>query len=190
MNKHRKVEVKSRKELRTWLEANHGQSESIWLVHYKKGSDYYLAYDEIVAEAICWGWIDSLPRKLDDERTMHRLSPRKPGSNWSARNKGFAEAACCSGHMQPSGQRAIDRAKNDGSWNALDAIEEGIVPRDLIAELQCHDGATGNFEAFPQSVRRGILEWINNAKTQKTRDARIVDTAQKAARGERANQFR
>lgn len=187
---HSKVEVRSRNELRAWLEAHHRQSESIWLAHYKKGSDHYLPFDEIVAEAICWGWIDSLPRKLDDNRTMHRLSPRRAGSNWSARNKCLAEAAIRSGRMSQPGQQAIDRAKKDGSWNALDDIEADVIPSDLLSELERHGAALSSFKAFPKSVRRGILEWIDSAKTRKTREARIANTAQKAARGEQANQFR
>lgn len=189
MSDHEKIEVKSRRELRSWLEAHHGHTESIWLVHHKKCSDHYLPYDEIVEEAICWGWIDSLPRALDEQRTMHRLSPRKANSNWSARNKRFAEAAIARGIMKPPGLQAISIAKQNGSWEALDKIEAGELPSDLETVLKSREDAKANFTRFPKSVRRGILEWIDGAKTEKTRKARLRETAEKAARNERANQY-
>lgn len=189
MNDHEKVEVRSRGELRSWLEAHHNHKESIWLVHHKKCSDHYLAYDEIVEEAICWGWIDSLPRALDEQRTMHRLSPRKASSNWSARNKRIAEAALARGMMKPPGLQAISIAKENGSWEALDTIEAGELPSDLEKMLNSRKEAKANFTQFPKSVRRGILEWIDGAKTGKTRIARLRETSEKAARNERANQY-
>ncbi len=189
MSDHEKVEVRSRCELRTWLAVHHHQTQSIWLIHHKKCSEHYLAYDEIVEEAICWGWIDSLPRALDEQRTMHRLSPRKSGSNWSARNKRIAERAIEQGRMRPAGLKAISLAKDNGSWKALDKIEAGELPSDLEYMLNSRKDAKANFKRFPKSVRRGILEWIDGAKTEKTRTARLRRTADMAARNERANQY-
>lgn len=186
---HEKVEVRSRLDLRSWLEAHHGQSESIWLVHYRKCSEHHLAYDEIVEEAICWGWIDSLPRALDEQRTMHRLSPRSIGSNWSARNKRIAERAIDRAIMQPAGFQAISLAKDNGSWNALDKIEADELPSDLENMLNSRKNAKANFKRFPKSIRCGILEWIDSAKSQKTRYSRLRKTADMAARNERANQY-
>lgn len=189
MSDHEKVEVQSRGELRSWLESRHGQKKSVWLVHHKKCSKHYLPYDEIVEEAICWGWIDSLPRVLDEWRTMHRLSPRKPTSNWSARNKRIAESAIDLGLMRPAGLRAISLAKENGSWTALDRIEADELPPDLENMLNRRKDAKANFKQFPKSVRRGILEWIDGAKSKETRNDRLRETARKAARNERANQY-
>lgn len=189
VSEHERVEVKSRSELQIWLKTHNGQTDSIWLVHYKKRSRYYLSYDEIVEEAICWGWIDSLPRALDDDRTMHRLSPRSPQSNWSARNKRIAQNAIDKKTMKPPGLKAISRAKENGRWGALDAIERGEIPADLVSMLASRKGALANFRAFPPSVTRGILEWIDGAKNPATRITRLRETADRAKLNERANQY-
>ena len=77
-----KVEVKTRKDLRNWLRKNHLQNKGVWLITYKKPNEYYLPYNDIVEECLCFGWIDSLPRKLNETKTMLYISPRKKGSNW------------------------------------------------------------------------------------------------------------
>jgi uncharacterized protein YdeI (YjbR/CyaY-like superfamily) len=188
---HERVEIESRADLRRWLEANHRQSESIWLVTYKKSvPDKHVPYDDIVEEALCFGWIDSLPRKLDEMRTMLRLSPRKPGSGWSRINKERAERMIASGAMRPAGQAKIDEAKADGSWSKLDGVDALEMPRDLELALSRYEAARGHFEAFPASVRRGILEWIEQAKRPETRARRVEETARLAADNIRANQFR
>lgn len=146
--------------------------------------------DDLVEEALAFGWVDSLPRKLDDERTMLLVSPRKPGSNWSAVNKARIDKMASAGLMHPAGVAKIEQAKADGSWTALDAVHRLEVPDDLSAAFDRHPGSAEAFAAFPPSTRRGILEWIGNARRPETRAARIAETADKAARGERANQWR
>lgn len=184
------VEVTTRAALRDWLAQNHGRTAGVWLVHHKKASPHYLPMADIVAECLCWGWVDSLSRGKDDLRTMHWIAPRKPGSNWSRINKGLVADLEASGAMAPPGRAVVDAAKADGSWTALDDVENLVVPADLAAALWAHHGAQAQWEAFPPSARRGILEWILNAKTATTRRKRIAETAAKAARGERANQWR
>lgn len=186
----RQVEVRSRAEWRAWLAAHHATSDAIWLVTFKKGRGPYLSNDDIVEEALCFGWIDSLPRKLDDDRTMLLLAPRKPGSAWSNINKDRAKRMIAAGAMTPAGQAKIDAAKAGGAWAKLDTVERLEIPADLAQALAHHDGAAAEFEAFPRSVKRGILEWIAAAKRPETRAMRIAETAAKAARGERANQWR
>ena len=121
---------------------------------------------------------------------MLRMAPRKPGSNWSRLNKERVERLIAAGRMEKAGLRKVEAAKADSSWNALDEVEETIVPPDLAAELEALPPAKAQFEGFPRSVRRGILEWILNAKRSETRAARIRQTAESAQRGERANQWR
>jgi uncharacterized protein YdeI (YjbR/CyaY-like superfamily) len=183
-----RVEVDSRAAWRTWLEANHTKPDSIWLVTWKKGDPRHLPYDAVVEEALCFGWVDSLPRKLDDTRSMLRLSPRKPGSGWSALNKARVDKMQVAGLMAPAGLAVIAAAQADGSWSLLDAVDALAVPDDLAAALDAA-GAGATFAAFPPSARRGILEWIVQAKRPETRAARIAETAAKAAIGERANQW-
>ncbi|MCA3255737.1 MAG: YdeI/OmpD-associated family protein [Alphaproteobacteria bacterium] len=183
-----RVEVDSRAALRRWLEANHGQRESIWLVTFKKAAGpRHVPYDAIVEEALAFGWIDSLPRKLDTERTMLLLSPRKPGSSWSAVNRARVERMEAQGLMHATGRARVAAAKADGSWSRLDAVEALVIPDDLAAALGPGSVADTYFRAFPPSAKRGILEWIAAAKAPETRARRIADTAAKAADNLRAN---
>jgi uncharacterized protein YdeI (YjbR/CyaY-like superfamily) len=176
---------------RRWLEANHVTSGSIWLVLWKKGSSGpYMSNDDVVEEALAFGWIDSLPRKLDAERSLLLLSPRKPGSAWSAVNKARVERMLAKGAMAPAGLAAIERSKADGGWSALDAVEALEVPPDLAAALAALPPAAETFAAFPRSAKRGILEWIVQAKTPATRAKRVAETAREAQAGRRANQWR
>jgi uncharacterized protein YdeI (YjbR/CyaY-like superfamily) len=182
------VEVQSRQELRDWLAAHHRKVESIWLVTFKMGHPHYLPYAELVDEALCFGWIDSLPRKLDDARTMHLLSPRKKGSAWSAVNKAKVAALIADGLMAEPGLAAIERAKADGSWERLDCVETLELPDDLAAEFAAAEGvALENWNGFSRSSRRGILEWIALAKRPETRASRVAQTVTLAAEGRKAN---
>jgi len=184
------VEVQSREDLRRWLKRHHGRAESIWLVTFKKpAGDAYLPYDDLVEEALCFGWIDSRPKALDAERSMRLLSPRKTGSAWSRANRERVERLIGEGLMAPAGLARVEAAKRDGSWDRLAAVEAGVVPGDLRAALRRHRGATAHFEAFPPSSKRIILEWIESAKRPETRANRIAETAEKAARNERANHY-
>jgi uncharacterized protein YdeI (YjbR/CyaY-like superfamily) len=140
------IEVTSRAQLRAWLAANHDTSGSIWLVTWKKQTpDRHVPYDEIVEEALCFGWVDSLPRKLDAGRTMLLLSPRKRGSAWSAANKTRVERLIADGRMEPAGLAAIEIAKAEGSWSFLDDVERLEVPADLAEALADHPEATKHF---------------------------------------------
>ncbi len=185
------VHAETRAAWRAWLEVNHTQTEGVWLVTYKKATGKpYLSYDEMVSEALAFGWIDSVPRKLDDARTMLYFAPRKVGSGWSKPNKERVERLIASGQMTAAGLAKVEAAKRDGSWAALDGVERLELPGDLIAALRQNGDAEANFGAFPRSVKRGILEWILNAKRPETRAKRILETATLAAKNERANQWR
>jgi uncharacterized protein YdeI (YjbR/CyaY-like superfamily) len=182
------VEIDSRKALRQWLQKHHEKHSAIWLVTFKKPDVRYIPYDEIVEEVLCFGWIDSLPRKLDDKRSMLLLAPRKPRSAWSGLNKQRVGKLMAAGLMRPAGLAAIETAKASGTWNKLDAVENLTIPKDLAACLK--GKARENFDAFPRSVKRGILEWIEQAKKPETRQKRIEETVTKAAGNIRANQWR
>lgn len=185
------VTVRSGDEWRAWLSEHHGDSPGIWLVTFKKGSGGpYLPYDDVVEEALAFGWVDSLPRKLDQERSQLLVTPRKPGSNWSRVNKERVERLEAAGLMAPAGAACVETAKGDGAWSALDDVENLVEPDDLRAALDAEPGARGNWDGFPRSTRRGILEWILNAKRPATREKRIRETAAQAAQGIRANQWR
>lgn len=183
-----RVEIDSVAGWRNWLLAHHQQPDSIWLVRHKKSeADRYVAYGDIVDEALCFGWIDSLPRKLDAQRAMLLLSPRKAGSGWSAVNKAKIERLEREGRMHTSGRAAIDRAKADGSWSKLDLVDQLIEPEDLTKAINAQPAARQNFDAFSRSSKRGILEWIIQAKRPETRAKRIAETARLAAQNIKAN---
>jgi uncharacterized protein YdeI (YjbR/CyaY-like superfamily) len=181
----------SRSEWREWLAANHGRQQGVWLVSYKKSTGKpRMEYDEAVEEALCFGWVDSKPGKLDEERSLLWFAPRKAGTGWSKPNKERVERMLAAGQMAPAGMAKVDAAKLDGTWSMLDEVEALTVPPDLSAALAQIPPAAENFDAFPRSVKRGILEWILQAKRAETRTARIEETARLAAEGKRANQWR
>ena len=185
------VHPKSRQEWRLWLEKNHGRAEGIWLISYKKATGKpRFEYAGAVEEALCFGWVDSKPSKLDEERSMLWFAPRKRGTGWSKPNKERVEKLIKTGQMHPAGLAKVEAAKQDGSWTALDAVEALEIPADLERALAVNPVAREYFEAFPRSVKRGILEWIVNAKRPVTRAKRIDETVTQAAKNIRANQWR
>ena len=185
------VEVRSRGDLRDWLTDNHGRDTGVWLVTYKKAvPELYLDYESIVEESLCFGWVDSLTRAKDARRSMLWIAPRKPGSNWSKPNKDRIARLEAAGLMTDAGRRLVEIAKTDGGWTRLDAVEALEVPEDLAEAFAAHPGSAAAWEGFPRSVKRGVLEWIVTAKRAETRAKRVAETAEKAARGERANQWR
>ena len=176
---------------RAWLAEHHGRPDGVWLVTWRAGSGGpRITYDESVEQALCFGWVDSLGRALDDARTMLWFAPRKPRSGWSRPNKQRVERLQAAGLMAPAGLAVVEAAKADGSWTLLDAVEDLVVPDDLAAAFAARPPALEHWEAFPRSVKRGILEWIVQARRPETRARRVAETAERASRNERANQWR
>jgi uncharacterized protein YdeI (YjbR/CyaY-like superfamily) len=181
----------TREAWRHWLLANHETAKGVWLISFKKASgEARFPEGEAIEEALCFGWIDSLPRSLDENRSMLLMTLRKLTSNWSAINKERATRMIAEGRMMPAGQAKIDHAKANGQWDALNAVEAMTMPEDLLAAFDQYPGSRRNFEAFPKSARRGILEWILNAKGPDTRSKRLDETARLAADNLRVNQWR
>jgi len=175
---------------RKWLERQHARTQGVWLISYKVATGKpRITYDEAVATALCFGWIDSKPRALAEERSMLWFAPRKTGSAWSKNNKERVEQLLHANAMHATGLAKIEEAKQNGSWNKLDSVEALVLPPDLLQAFQAHPGALGYFEAFPRSSKRAILEWIGNAKTGTTRAKRVLETATLAAGNVRANQW-
>jgi uncharacterized protein YdeI (YjbR/CyaY-like superfamily) len=180
----------TRAEWRAWLAANHSRTTGVWLISYKKVTGKPAVDNDVaVEEALCFGWIDSKPSKLDEQRTMLWFAPRKSGSGWSKLNKDRVERLQTAGLIAEPGLAKIAAAQADGSWHALDAVEALEIPADLAAALAAHPPAEANFAAFPRSAKRGILEWIANARKPNTRARRIQETAKLAAENLRANQW-
>jgi len=170
-----------RKQWREWLEKNHHNSLGVWLIYYKvKSGKPSIRYSEAVKKALCFGWIDSKVKSLDEERYMQIFTPRKPKSVWSKLNKQYIEELIEQGLMTPSGLEKIEAAKQDGSWNTLDAIEALIITADLKQALETHEIANRYFEAFSNSSKKNILFWIESAERPETRLRRIEQTINSA----------
>lgn len=180
----------TRAEWRQWLEHNHHTSKGIWFVFGKKGSGLPLIpYEEAVMEALCFGWVDGKAQGVDEKRHALWMAPRKAGSAWSKPNKERVERLCGEGLMMPAGQLKIDHARQTGDWDKLNEVDNLTVPDDLNAAFARYPGSAEYWEAFPKSIKQMILQWIGSAKRLETRQARLEDTAAKAARNERANQW-
>ena len=184
-----KVEIKNIQELRQWLAKNHPQTTAVWLITHKKSqADSYVPYTKIVDELLCWGWIDSTPRRLDEQRSMLLIANRKPKSRWSKVNKDKVATLTAEGRMKPPGIAKVELAQQTGTWDALNEVDQLLEPEDLLTQLKTHPNAPSNWSNFPPSARRGILEWILAAKTEETRSKRIHQTATLAEQNIRANQ--
>jgi uncharacterized protein YdeI (YjbR/CyaY-like superfamily) len=177
----------TRREWREWLAKNHDRQGGIWLVYFKKHTKKpSVTYDEAVEEALCFGWIDSIPRKIDGERSKLLFTPRKPKSVWSKPNKERVERLIKNGLMTDSGRQKIEQAQHNGSWDALNASDNLEIAEDLLRELSANRIAFENFDKFTTGVKKVILSWIYSAKTAETRDKRIAETVSLAEQNLRA----
>ena len=176
------VQVASRQEWREWLAQNHRTSPGVWLIYYKiKSGKSGIQYDEALKEALCFGWIDSKSKKLDEERYRQIFTPRKPRSTWSKRNKQYIEELIAEGLIAEAGLEKIEAAKRDSSWSTLDAIEALIVPADLREALDADEAANKYFESLSNTRKKYILYWIGGAKRPETRLKRIEQVVSAAA---------
>lgn len=166
---------KTRSQWRKWLEKNHSTTPGVWLIYYKKSSGKAkMVYNDAVEEALCFGWIDSTLKPLDDERFMQRFTPRKSKSGWSGLNKKRIAKMIIEGLMTKAGLEKIEGAKKDGSWESLDHIDAIELPVDFEKALSKNKKAKINFENFPQFAKKQFLYHINSAKTEATRKERII----------------
>ena len=171
-------------EWRAWLAENGGRTKGVWLVSYKQRTGKpAIAYEDAVCEALCFGWIDSTYRSLDDERGALWWSPRRQGSLWARTNKARVERLEAEGRMTDAGRAAIERAKADGSWALLEPVEDLIVPDDLAAAFEAHPGAVEHWKDFAPTAQRAYLLWVYTAKREATRAKRVEETAERVALG-------
>lgn len=183
--------AKDKEAWRKWLGKNNAKKKSVWLIYYKpKSGKTRVSYNDAVDEAICFGWIDSKPNKLDEYRSIQFFAPRNPKSNWSKVNKERGNRLIKEGRMTATGLAIIEAAKKNGAWDALNEVEEMIIPDDLLKALHNRKKAYEYFMAFPKSSKKNILEWIHNAKQEETRNNRIAETVKLAEENIRANHYR
>lgn len=180
-----RVEVGSEHELHDWLLRHHGQTTAVWLVTWKKVVPAkHIPHERVLDQLIAFGWIDGIRRRTDEERTRQLISPRRT-QPWARTYKDRAERLIATGAMQPAGLASVERARATGMWDAMNHVDDLVVPDDLAAALAAHPPAPEHFAAFPPSVRRNILRWIAYARTAPTRDKRIALTATEAQRNVR-----
>jgi uncharacterized protein YdeI (YjbR/CyaY-like superfamily) len=169
-----RVDVKTRSEWRRWLRDHHAKERGAWLVSYRRVTGKpAVEYDDAVRESLCFGWIDSVVKPLDDERTLSLYTPRKAGSGWSRSNKDRVKDLVAQGRMSVAGLSTIAAAKEDGSWTMLDGVEALDVPPDLKKAL----GAAGlkRFDALTKGRKREHLYALVSAKRPETRAKRVAD---------------
>ncbi|GAB3782959.1 YdeI/OmpD-associated family protein [Spirosoma horti] len=171
----------NRQHWREWLQENHDKKQSVWLLYHKKKSTVdRLAYSDAVDEALCFGWIDSLAKPVDDYTYRQFFSRRKPKSVWSKVNKKKVQRLIDSGLMTQAGMRAIDIAKQNGSWTILDDVEALIIPADLEEAFQKRPNARSFFVTLSRSDKRVLLQWLVLAKRAETRQNRIAELVEQA----------
>lgn len=172
---------------RAWLKKNHAAVSEIWIAYYKKDSGKVsVTYREALDEALCFGWIDSTVRRIDDEKFMQRYTPRRAGSIWSARNKSHVGRLIREGRMAPPGLAKVAAARRDGSWDKLFTIDiKPETPPDLLAELRNHPDVVPLWEKMPPSHKKMYSWWIIDAKKKETRSRRIQETITRVRAGRR-----
>ncbi|KOY53136.1 YdeI/OmpD-associated family protein [Polaribacter dokdonensis] len=165
---------KNRMEWRGWLEKNHHSKHAIWLVYYKTATKIpSLSWSEAVDEALCFGWIDSTKKTIDDKRYMQYFSKRKPKSVWSKINKEKVDLLIQNKQMTKSGFESIAIAKQNGYWSFMDDAENLIIPNDLKKALAAHQNSFEHFLSLSKSKQKELLGWIVLAKRPETKQKRI-----------------
>jgi len=175
------VFAKDRAEWRRWLAKNFASSEEIWLVFYKKASGKpTVSYDHAVEEALCFGWIDGMKKKLDEECYAFRFTPRKAKSAWSKSNLQRVERLIADGRMMPAGLKAY----HSGDRREVAPLP-AAMPKALGDKFRKQRAAWANYEKFPPGYRRLTAGWVASAKKQETQINRLQKLIEFSARNER-----
>jgi uncharacterized protein YdeI (YjbR/CyaY-like superfamily) len=169
---------KGRDQWRAWLADNQGAAKEIWLTFYKKHMNKPgLTYIEALEEALCFGWIDGILKRIDEEKHMVRFSPRRKKSIWSQQNKKRVAKLIREGRMTEAGLARIKEAKANGQWDEATLREDvSLVPVELAEALTQNEAARRNFEALAPCYRKQFLYWVGSAKRSETRDKRVAET--------------
>lgn len=160
---------------REWLHNNHHSSTGAFLIFYKVNSPFEsMRWEEAVQVAICYGWIDSTVKNIDEHSRKQLFTPRKNKSVWSKLNKNYIEKLIADNLIHESGLAKIEIAKQNGSWTSLDSVEDLIIPEDLAIAFEQNKIAYNNYKNFSPSYRKSYLYWLNQAKRVDTRNNRIT----------------
>ncbi|HKA85664.1 MAG TPA: YdeI/OmpD-associated family protein [Acidimicrobiales bacterium] len=172
---------------RAWLAASHETTRGVWVASWRKASGQDpVPYEDLVEEAICFGWIDSTANTLDDERALQLMTPRKAKSGWTRLNRRRVADMEAQGRMTDAGRRAVQVAKANGWWTLYDTVEDLLEPDDLSDALDASPSARAAWDGFPPSARKQMLWWVASAGRPETRTGRIAKIVSEAADGRRA----
>jgi uncharacterized protein YdeI (YjbR/CyaY-like superfamily) len=173
----KKRQFADREAWRTWLERNHASVKDLWLVFHKKHTGKTgLVYDEAVEEALCFGWIDGILKRIDGEKHTIRFCPRRKNSIWSERNKERVRRMMKAGRMTEAGLAKVREAKENGQWDkAAEREDTTIVPAELAEALAKDGRVRTNFKRLAPSYRRQFIYWIGTAKREDTRHKRVAE---------------
>jgi uncharacterized protein YdeI (YjbR/CyaY-like superfamily) len=169
-----------------WLAANHDRGTGVWVVTWRPSSGLpALSYEELIREALCWGWVDGQVSPLDEQRSMLWFTRRKPSSPWAASNKARVAELEREGRLRPSGIAEVERAKANGMWTIYDSVEALEEPAELAAALDAAPAARATWDKLAPSARKQALASIALARRPETKAARIAAIVARTARGER-----
>jgi uncharacterized protein YdeI (YjbR/CyaY-like superfamily) len=172
---------KNQAEWRQWLLENHLKEEAVWLICYKKSSNIpSISWSDAVDEALCFGWIDSVRKTIDEEKFIQFFSKRKKNGTWSSINKEKVVQLTQQGKMTSAGLECITIAKQNGSWNILDTVEALLIPADLEEQFEHNSTAKSYYMSLSKSVQKAILQWLVLAKRPETRQKRIAEIIEQA----------
>jgi uncharacterized protein YdeI (YjbR/CyaY-like superfamily) len=163
------------KQLAAWLEANHASEGELWVKIFKKQSAVAsVTWDEVVIEALCWGWIDGVKKSLDEQAYLQRITPRKARSSWSKRNRAHVERLIDEGRMREPGLVHVRAAQADGRWENAYAVSEMTVPENFLAALEGEPTAKSFFDTLNKASRFVIAYGLISAKKPETRQRRFA----------------
>lgn len=170
----------------SWLERHGASADELWVLIFKKHTGVAsIDWKDAVDVALCFGWIDSQSRRIDDDRYRQRFTPRRPRSKWSKVNRRKVDELIAAGRMREPGLAEVERAKEDGRWDAAyDGIAEATMPDDLATALD-RAGVAEAFAALDSRNRFAILHRIQSVKRPETRARNITKYVEMLARGEK-----
>ena len=176
---------KTAQDLEAYLAGAPRKSKGFWLKLSKAGAvEATINKAEAIEVALCWGWIDGQLDRFDDQYFLVRMTPRRPGSRWSPKNRATADRLIMQGLLQSPGLAEVEAAKSDGRWAAAYASQgKAEVPEDLAAALSSHEAAKRSFESLDRANRYAIIYRVNDAKRPETRVRRIAQFVEMLARG-------
>lgn len=180
----------NKSEWRAWLEKHHKTKDAVWLIMHKKGfASHNLTWEEAVDVALCFGWIDSTRKPIDNVKFKQYYTKRKGNSTWSIINKQKIATLIETGQMTEAGLRCVEIAKQNGSWTLMDAVEDLEIPAELELEFSKRPGSKEYFLSLSKSVRKSMLSWIVLAKKTETKQKRIIEIADNAVQKQKPKQF-